>query len=58
MEQVKIGIIGGSGLYDMAELKDRNEISLQTPFGNPSDCVSKPHPPLADVPGSCPDSLK
>jgi len=38
MEQVKIGIIGGSGLYEMAELKDRKEIAVQTPFGNPSDC--------------------
>jgi 5'-methylthioadenosine phosphorylase len=33
---VKIGIIGGSGLYDMAELTDREEISLSTPFGDPS----------------------
>ena len=33
---VKIGIIGGSGLYDMAELADREEKSLQTPFGEPS----------------------
>jgi len=33
---VKIGIIGGSGLYDMAELTDREEQVLQTPFGDPS----------------------
>jgi 5'-methylthioadenosine phosphorylase len=32
----QIGIIGGSGLYDMAELTDREEISLTTPFGDPS----------------------
>jgi 5'-methylthioadenosine phosphorylase len=31
-----IGIIGGSGLYDMAELEDRQEVSLETPFGEPS----------------------
>jgi 5'-methylthioadenosine phosphorylase len=31
-----IGIIGGSGLYDMAELVDREEIELTTPFGAPS----------------------
>ncbi len=37
MEQVKIGVIGGSGLYDMAELKDRAEVAVQTPFGDPSD---------------------
>ena len=33
---VQIGIIGGSGLYDMAELTDRDEVTLSTPFGNPS----------------------
>jgi 5'-methylthioadenosine phosphorylase len=36
MEHVQIGIIGGSGLYDMAEVTDRSEVSLQTPFGDPS----------------------
>jgi 5'-methylthioadenosine phosphorylase len=33
---VKIGIIGGSGLYDMAELTDREEKVVKTPFGDPS----------------------
>jgi 5'-methylthioadenosine phosphorylase len=32
----RIGIIGGSGLYDMAELSDREERALTTPFGDPS----------------------
>jgi 5'-methylthioadenosine phosphorylase len=31
-----IGIVGGSGLYDMAELTDREERILRTPFGDPS----------------------
>ncbi len=31
-----IGIIGGSGLYDMAELTDREERRVETPFGEPS----------------------
>jgi 5'-methylthioadenosine phosphorylase len=31
-----IGIIGGSGLYDMAELTDRDERTVDTPFGAPS----------------------
>ena len=31
-----IGIIGGSGLYDMAELTDREEKRIATPFGDPS----------------------
>src|SRR5262245_24347426 len=34
--QAQIGIIGGSGLYDMAELSDRNQHTLKTPFGEPS----------------------
>ena len=33
---VEIGIIGGSGLYDMAELTDREERTISTPFGDPS----------------------
>jgi 5'-methylthioadenosine phosphorylase len=32
----QIGIIGGSGLYDMAELTDREQKSISTPFGDPS----------------------
>ena len=33
---ITIGIIGGSGLYDMAELTEREERSVATPFGDPS----------------------
>jgi 5'-methylthioadenosine phosphorylase len=33
---VQIGIIGGSGLYDMAEVTDRREVQVTTPFGEPS----------------------
>lgn len=33
---IQIGIIGGSGLYDMAELTDRQEVHVETPFGPPS----------------------
>jgi 5'-methylthioadenosine phosphorylase len=36
-EAITIGIIGGSGLYDMAELTDREERTISTPFGDPSD---------------------
>jgi 5'-methylthioadenosine phosphorylase len=35
-EKAQIGIIGGSGLYDMAEVTDRQETRLTTPFGEPS----------------------
>ncbi len=41
MEDIKIGIIGGSGLYQMAALKNVEEVSLSTPFGNPSDALIK-----------------
>src|SRR5437773_8332904 len=37
MEQVRIGVIGGSGLYDMEGIADRSELSMGTPFGTPSD---------------------
>jgi len=37
MTKAKIGIIGGSGLYQMPELTDVDEIEIQTPFGKPSD---------------------
>jgi 5'-methylthioadenosine phosphorylase len=33
---VQIGVIGGSGLYDMADLTDREERDVRTPFGDPS----------------------
>lgn len=36
MEQV-IGVIGGSGLYEMDGLSEVNEVSVSTPFGAPSD---------------------
>ena len=36
MDQVQIGIIGGSGLYDMDDVTDRKEVTLTTPFGEPS----------------------
>ena len=32
----RIGVIGGSGLYDMADLADREEVVVSTPFGEPS----------------------
>jgi 5'-methylthioadenosine phosphorylase len=36
MSTATIGIIGGSGLYDMAELTEREEKRITTPFGDPS----------------------
>ena len=36
MEPIRVGIVGGSGLYDMEELTDREERRVATPFGDPS----------------------
>jgi 5'-methylthioadenosine phosphorylase len=37
MEKTRIGVIGGSGVYDMGQLSDVSEVRLDTPFGAPSD---------------------
>jgi len=36
MQRAQIGIIGGSGLYDMADVTEREDVTLTTPFGDPS----------------------
>ena len=36
---VRIGIIGGSGLYGMPGLTDTRELRVKTPFGDPSDAI-------------------
>ncbi len=36
-EQAVLGIIGGSGLYEMEGLEDVSSIRVETPFGDPSD---------------------
>ena len=37
--RAEIGVIGGSGLYEMEGLADAREVSLETPFGDPSDRI-------------------
>jgi len=37
METIDIGIIGGSGFYQLPELTNKREVVLETPFGAPSD---------------------
>jgi 5'-methylthioadenosine phosphorylase len=37
MTEKTLGIIGGSGLYDLPGLEDRETVDLETPFGKPSD---------------------
>jgi 5'-methylthioadenosine phosphorylase len=34
-----LGVIGGSGLYDMEGLTDKAELAVDTPFGKPSDVI-------------------
>jgi 5'-methylthioadenosine phosphorylase len=38
-ERAEIGIIGGSGLYEMEGFADGREVPVETPFGPPSDCL-------------------
>jgi 5'-methylthioadenosine phosphorylase len=39
MQKIRIGVIGGSGLYQMDALKDVQEHEIDTPFGKPSDVL-------------------
>ena len=41
MSNNKLAIIGGSGLYDVEEFKERELLELNTPWGNPSDQILK-----------------
>ena len=40
MPQAKIGVIGGTGLYDIEGLTDIEEVNIDTPFGKPSDTIT------------------
>lgn len=39
MKEPAIGVIGGSGIYEMEGIGELTEVSVQTPFGEPSDKV-------------------
>jgi 5'-methylthioadenosine phosphorylase len=39
MPEAKIGVIGGSGLYNMEGLTEVEKIKISTPFGEPSDAI-------------------
>ena len=43
MTERTLGIIGGSGLYDLPGIEGREEHRLETPFGSPSDAVITGH---------------
>ena len=36
---IRVGVIGGSGLYDMPALENKRELEVDTPFGSPSDAL-------------------
>jgi len=40
MPQAKIGVIGGTGLYDIEGMNGVEEVELDTPFGKPSDAIT------------------
>ena len=40
MPEAKIGVIGGSGLYDIEGMEDVQEVNIDTPFGRPSDVIT------------------
>ncbi|MEB3306755.1 MAG: S-methyl-5'-thioadenosine phosphorylase [Cyanobacteriota bacterium] len=39
LSTARLGILGGSGLYAMPGLEDQRELTLETPFGSPSDAL-------------------
>lgn len=40
MPRATIGVIGGSGLYRMEGMTDVEEVTVSTPFGDPSDAIT------------------
>ncbi len=43
MQEAKVGIIGGSGLYQLEGLTKVREVRIKTPFGDPSDAIVLGH---------------
>ena len=39
LASARLGVLGGSGLYSMDGLEDQREITVETPFGTPSDSL-------------------
>jgi len=39
MDKIKIGIIGGSGIYDIQGVEEVSAVAVDTPFGSPSDKI-------------------
>ena len=39
MAEAKVGVIGGTGLYQLEGMSEVKEVKIKTPFGNPSDAI-------------------
>ena len=39
MQEARVGIIGGSGLYQLEGMTQVRDVSIKTPFGDPSDVI-------------------
>ena len=39
MDDIKLGVIGGSGIYELKNVTVEKEIAVKTPFGDPSDKI-------------------
>ncbi len=39
LKNARLGVLGGSGLYSIKELKNTKELKVETPFGDPSDSL-------------------
>jgi len=39
VDRVTLGVIGGSGIYDLESVQDAQEVQISTPFGDPSDTL-------------------
>ena len=37
LKNARLGVLGGSGLYNIEELENVQELDIETPFGKPSD---------------------
>src|SRR5438270_12930450 len=40
MAEARVGVIGGSGFYQMNGLTNVHQVSVETPFGSPSDAIA------------------
>jgi len=58
MPEAKIGVIGGTGLYDIEGMTGIEEVDINTPFGKPSNRGLPSCPATAGDTASCPPSCR